>query len=99
MTTKFWDDFSKWLDDASRVISKEAGDLTLKGKLKLELFEMQRNLKEEFHSLGKLTYDLFFVKKNEDWLHNKKITAAIKKLRNLTRQLKIKEAEYKKIGK
>ncbi len=96
---KFWDDFSKWLDDASRVISKEAGDLTLKGKLKLELFEMERNLKEEFYSLGKQIYDQFFVKKNEDWQHNKKITAATKKIRSLTRQLKTKEAEYKKIGK
>ncbi|HEX7318744.1 MAG TPA: hypothetical protein VF399_00095 [bacterium] len=96
---KFWDDFSKWLDDASRVISKEAGDLTLKGKLKLELFELQRNLKEEFHALGKLTYDQFFIRKSEDWQHNKKVTTIIRKIRSLTRQLKIKEAGYKKIGK
>ena len=96
---KFWDDFSKWLDDASKVISKEAGDLTLKGKLKLEIFELRRNLKEEFHALGKLTYELFFVKMQENWQSNKKITTTLKKIKSIGRQLKTKEADYKKIGK
>ena len=96
---KFWDDFSKWLDDASKVISKEAGDLTLKGKLKLEIFELKRNLKDAFNDLGKMIYELAFLKKQQNWRKNKKINATVRKIRNFTNQLKIKEANYKKVGK
>lgn len=103
---KFWVDFSKWLEDASKVISKEAGDLTLKGKLKLEMFELKRILQQQFAELGKLFYAMTNLKKmadasasRRDWKKDKKIGAVIAKIRNLQRQLRKKESDYKNIGK
>lgn len=95
---KFWDDFSKWLDDASKVVSKEAGDLTLRGKLKLEMFELKRNLKEEFNELGRFVYEAVYVKKQPNWRENKKVQLTVRKIRNYIRQLKDRETNYKKIG-
>ena len=66
-----WHDFTKWLEDASNVVGKEAGDLTLKGRLKLEIFELNRKLRDHYATLGKIAYDEFFVKKTENW-HKRK---------------------------
>lgn len=96
---KFWEDFSKWLEDASKVISKEAGDLTLKGKLKLEIFDLKRRLKEKFAELGSIVYECAFFKKNEKWRKYKQVKAIVQRIKGLQRHLKIKETDYKNIGK
>lgn len=99
MAKNIWDDIVQWLEDASKVVGKEAGDLTLKGQLKLQLFELNRKLGENFSDLGRLVYNQVFVKKQENWYKNLKIKAAVKKIKTVQRQIKRKEAEFKKIGK
>lgn len=96
---KFWEDFSRWLEDASKVLSKEAGDLTLKGKLKLEIFDITRKLNEKFAELGRNIYEIVYLKKNEEWRKDRRVSSVIQKIRSLQRQLKKKYADYKKIGK
>lgn len=95
----FWNDLTKWLEDASKVVGKEAGDLTLKGRLKLEVFELNRNLKENFADLGTQVFEEVFVKKNEKWQKDRKITNVIKKIKRVQTKLRRKEKEYKNIGK
>ncbi len=97
--TKIWSDLTQWLEDASRVVGKEAGDLTLKGRLKLEIFDLGRMLKETFTTLGTTVYDQVFIKKNEDWRKNTKVVSTIRKIKNIQRKLSAKEKEYKKVGK
>ena len=97
--TKIWTDLTKWLEEASHVVGKEAGDLTLKGRLKLEIFDLNRMLRETFTTLGTSVYDEVFVKKNDDWQKTKKITATIRKIKNTQRKLSTKEKEYKRVGK
>lgn len=94
----FWNDFTKWLEDASKVVGKEAGDLTLKGRLKLEIFELGRSLKEQYTHLGLRVYELTFKKKNENWKKDKAVVAAVKKIRRIQTSIKKKEQEYKKVG-
>ena len=94
----FWNDFTKWLEDASKVVGKEAGDLTLKGRLKLEIFELGRSLKEQFTILGARVYELSYKKKKENWRTDKEITAAVKKIRRIQTSMKKKQQEYKKVG-
>lgn len=95
---KFWDDFSRWLEDASRVISKEAGDLTMKGKLKLEIFELKRQLQELFKDLGQKFYGFFPLKGDEDFKNNPGIKSIVKKIKRIKSEIAKKEVEYKKIG-
>lgn len=94
-----WHDFTKWLEDASNVVGKEAGDLTLKGRLKLEIFELNRKLREHYAILGKIAYDEFFVKKTETWHKRKKTMTVIRQIRAKIRALDKKEKAYKKVGK
>ncbi len=96
--TNLWEDVIKWLEDASKVIGKEAGDLTQKGRLKIEIFELKRKLRDSFAELGSMIYGEVFVKKNERWKVNLKVKAVVKKIQNTQRQLKIKTKEYEKVG-
>ena len=94
-----WDDLVKWLDDASKVVGKEAGDLTLKGRLKVEIFELKRKLRDNLTGLGSTVYDMVFIKKNDRWKTNSKVKSLVNKIKNAQRLLKKKELEYKRIGK
>jgi hypothetical protein len=94
-----WHDLTKWLEDASNVVGREAGDLTLKGRLKLEIFELQRKLREHYVMLGAIAYDEFFTKKKENWHKSKKCMKTVRQIRAKIRALDKKEKEYKKVGK
>jgi hypothetical protein len=94
-----WDDLVKWLDDTSKVIGKEAGDLTQKGTLKLEIFDLSRKLRDNLTELGSQVYDSVFVQKKPDWQQDKKIKITVSKIKAAERKLKKKELEYKKVGK
>jgi len=96
---KLWNDFTRWLDDASKVVSKEAGDLTQKGKLKIEIFDLKWRLKDEYAEFGKTAYELIVVKKKENWTADNRIKSMIAKIKNTLKNLKAKEADYKKVGK
>ncbi|HEC77862.1 MAG TPA: hypothetical protein ENI34_01800 [candidate division WOR-3 bacterium] len=95
----FWNDLTKWLEEASKVVGKEAGDLTLKGRLKLEIFELRRKLRDNFSDLGALIFEQVYLKKKAEWKKNAKITALVRKIKKNQRLLAKKQAEYKKIGK
>ena len=94
-----WDDLVKWLDDASKVVGKEAGDLTQKGTLKLEIFDLTRKLRDGYTELGSQVYQAAFVQKKENWKTSKKIKGAVAKIRLAEKKLKKKKLEYKKVGK
>lgn len=93
-----WDDLVKWLEDTSKVVGKEAGDLTQKGKLKVEIFELNRKLRDYFAELGSMIYELVFLKKNDRWRTNSKIKTMVRKIQTIQRQIKKKQLEYKKVG-
>ena len=95
---KLWDDVVKWLDDASKVVGKEAGDLTQKGRLKVEIFDLKRKLRESFSELGYLVYEMAFIRKIERWKTNLKIKNLVKKIKMAKRNLRKKELEYQKVG-
>lgn len=93
-----WNDLTKWLEDASKVIGKEAGDLTQKGQLKIKLFENKRMLKDFYAQLGIQIYEEAINKKNPDWCNKEKISTLIKKIRSLHSKIRKYEREYSQIG-
>ena len=97
--TNIWDDLVKWLDDASKVVGKEAGDLTRKGSLKLEILDLNRKLRDTFTDLGRQVYDAVYIKKTQDWQNSKKVRNTVRKIKTTIRNLDKKNSEYKKIGK
>lgn len=95
---KIWDDFSKWLDDASQVITREAGDLTVRGKLKVEIFDLKWRLKDLMADFGRLVYELAVIKNDENWQKETRVRNLVSKIKTTMKNLKVKESEYKKIG-
>ncbi len=96
--TNIWDDLVKWLDDASKVVGKEAGDLTQKGTLKLEIFDLRRKLRDGYTELGKHIYEAVYTKKKEDWKNLKTIKSTVRKIKTIQHNISKKTAEYTKIG-
>jgi hypothetical protein len=94
-----WNDLMKWLEDTSKVVGKEAGDLTLKGKLKVEIFDLNRNLRDYFAEFGSMIYELVFLKKNDQWRTNSKIKTLARRIRITRRHIKNNQLEYKEVGK
>ena len=94
-----WDDIVKWLDDTSKAVGKEAGDLTQKGSLKLEIFNLSRKLRDYFIELGNQVYQQAFVEKKADWQQSKKVKNIISRIKRTERQLNKLNSEYKRIGK
>lgn len=94
-----WYDITKWLDDVSKVVGKEAGDLTLKGRLKVEILELNRKLREYYSDLGELVFEEVFVKKSRTWQRKQKIRGLVTKIKRLRTKLRKKQQEYKKVGK
>lgn len=99
MAKNIWADLTQWLEEVSKVIGKEAGDLTLKGRLKLEIFEEQRKLKEYLAEFGAMVFEAVFVKKDKTWERNRKALSMVRNIKRTQAKLKRKENEYTKIGK
>ncbi len=97
--TNIWDDLVKWLDDASKIVGKEAGDLTQKGTLKLEIFDLQRKLRDSFTELGGHVFDAVYLKKKDNWQEMKDVKSVVQRIKTIKRNLSKKTTEYKRIGK
>lgn len=96
--TNIWDDLVKWLDEASKVVGKEAGDLTKKGSLKLEIFDLKRKLRDNFTELGSRVYESVYLKKKDNWQTAKPVKNVVQRIKTLESKLKKRNAEYADIG-
>ena len=51
-----WDDVRVWLTDATKTALKEAEDLSRRGRLKMELMRLSRELEKKMADLGVKVY-------------------------------------------
>ncbi len=51
-----WDDVRLWLTDATKTALKEAEDLTRRGRLKMDLVRLSRELEKKMADLGVRVY-------------------------------------------
>jgi uncharacterized membrane protein len=51
-----WDDVRLWLTDATKTALKEAEDLTRRGRLKMDLMRLSRELEKKMADLGVKVY-------------------------------------------
>jgi hypothetical protein len=51
-----WDDVRVWLTDATKTALKEAEDLTRRGRLKMDLVRLSRELEKKMADLGVKVY-------------------------------------------
>jgi hypothetical protein len=59
---------------------------------------LKRQLQELFRELGKMFYEFFPLKGNEDFKNNPRIKTITQKIRRLKNEIRKKEIEYRTIG-
>ncbi len=92
-----WEDVKKWLGETSQTVAREAELLTRKGKIKLELFDLNRRLEKAFADLGGFVYDDGIVRKKRNFLKGKKVAETVELIKKLEALRGKKEEELKSV--
>jgi hypothetical protein len=103
-----WGDIKKSLGEFVTKAADKAGELTREaadkaeevtklGKVKLDIFQIKRDIEKQFSELGGTVYQMILDKKTKDLEKDEKIKACIAAIGNLEKKMKEKEAQYKQI--
>lgn len=103
-----WNDIKKslgeWVTkaaDKAGEITREAADkaeeVTKLGKVKLDIFQIKRDMEKQFAEMGGTLYQLIQDKKLKDLEKNENIKACIAVIEDLEKKLREKEKQYKSI--
>jgi hypothetical protein len=94
--------FSKAADKAGE-ITREAADkaeeMTKLGKVKLEIFQLKRDIERDFCDLGGEVFHLVAEEKTTQVEQNQKVISLIAKIKGLEAEMKKKDREYQQIKK
>jgi hypothetical protein len=89
-----WDDVRVWLGDATRTAVKEAEDLTRRGRLKLELLRLSRDIEKAMAKLGGKVYDRMKKSPDEPVVADEDIRRVTRDIARLETELHAKQREY-----
>jgi hypothetical protein len=103
-----WGDIKKSLGEWATKAADKAGDFTREaadkaeevtklGKVKLDIFQIKRDIEKQFTELGGTIYKLINEKNAKEFEKNVNIKACLSTIRDLERKLKEKEKQYKSI--
>lgn len=95
--------FGEWLSktaDKAGEFTREAADkaeeVTRLGKIKLDIFKVKRDIDKVFTDLGGSVYHLIAEEKTKNIEKNEKVKSYINQVKDLEKNLKEKEKQYKK---
>ncbi len=89
-----WDDVRVWLGDATRSAIKEAEDLTRRGRLKVELFRLSREIERAMARLGGRVYDRLSRTPEEPITPDDELKRLYREIARLESDLEAKKKEY-----
>lgn len=106
--TNLWSDIKKslgeWVTKAAdkageftREAADKAEEVTKLGKVKLDIFQIKRDIEKQFAELGGTVYHLIEEEKLKDIEKNENVNACIAIVKDLEKKLKEKEKQYKAI--
>jgi len=90
-----WEKVKNWLEDTTKQVLKETEDLSKKGRLKMQIGSLNREIDRKFSYLGGLIYQM--ITEGRLTIEDEKIKETIKEIEKLEKELKEKEEIYKKI--
>ncbi|MEO0086973.1 MAG: hypothetical protein ABIK77_04315 [candidate division WOR-3 bacterium] len=94
--SSLWEKVKNWLEDTTKQVLKETEDLSKKGRLKMQISSLNREIDKKFSYLGGLVYQLINEGKT-DIAEDEKVKEVILEIKKLEEELKLKEEEYKKV--
>lgn len=89
-----WNEIKTWVKDTTKIAMKEAEDLTVKGKLKMEIFSLTREKERRLTNLGNLIYTEYQSKNALNLTDD--VKTLIDKITRLDDKINTKKAELKK---
>ena len=81
----------------TREAADKAEEVTKLGKVKLDIFQIKRDIEKQFAELGGTVYQLIEEKKTKDLEKNENIKTCLSVVKDLEKKLKEKEKQYKSI--
>lgn len=103
-----WDDIKKGVGGLASKAAEKAGKLTREaaekaeemtqlGKVKLDIFQIKRDIDKKFTEMGSAVYGLLNQGKKTTISDDEKIMALVGEVKNLEKKLQEKENQYQKI--
>ena len=92
-----WDKMKKTLTEIYEAGREKAEEITKLGKVKLEIFNIKRQITSQFSELGGMVYHLIVETKTTHIAGNDRVKALVKKIQTLEDELKRKEEEIKEV--
>jgi hypothetical protein len=89
-----WDDVRVWLGDATRSAIKEAEDLTRRGRLKVEIFRLSREMERAMARLGARVYEQASKTPDEPVAVDAELKRLLSEIARLESELRSRQREY-----
>jgi hypothetical protein len=91
-----WDDVRYWLTDATRSAIKEAEDLTRRGRLKMEIMRLSREIERNLAKLGGKVYDRATKAPDTPVIVDEELRKLVREISRLESELKDQQQEYER---
>ncbi|HPD25730.1 MAG TPA: hypothetical protein P5078_01705 [Candidatus Marinimicrobia bacterium] len=106
--TSIWDDIKKSVGgfaskaaekagELSREAAEKAEEMTQLGKIKLDIFQIKKDIDKNYTELGRVVYGLLNQNTKGNLIKNEKVASLVNSIKELEKKLKDKEAQYYKI--
>lgn len=87
-------DVGEWLSDATHTAIKEAEDLTRRGRLKLEILNLSRQIDKKLIELGKFVYRQLSTEPDSSITAEGRIKQLVEKITELEAEREAKQKAY-----
>jgi len=89
-----WDDVRVWLTDATKSAVKEAEDLTRRGRLRMELARLSRDIEKALAQLGARVYDRMSKTPDAALAADEDLKRLVHEIARLESELQARRREY-----
>lgn len=89
----FWNDLKKTVQHGLKVVVSKTEEYTQIGKIKVEIIQLQHNLKQAYQELGREVYSKILKTTKTSLSKDAKVCALVSKIQKLEQELKEKEKE------
>jgi hypothetical protein len=89
-----WDDVRLWLTDATKTALKEAEDLTRRGRLKMDLLRVSREIEKKMADLGAKVYGRFSRTPDAPLVADEELLQLMREIAKLESELASSQREY-----
>lgn len=89
-----WEDVRDWLADATRTAIQEAEDLSRRGRLKVELMNLNRKIEKQLAELGGVAYHHLNSATDQPFAQDERVRSIVERIRELESDRARRQQEY-----